>query len=204
MRADARMATWLSSVGVDDRVVICTVACGEILFGLERLAQGRRRTELEEKAWNLFAVLPCEPIPPAGGDLYATVKISQQRRGLPLDENDLWIAATALAMHATLVSRDTDFHGITLVLAQAPAGNSQERQSGAKQHKGDRFGNLGWVAKSLVESPQVAPVPGVNSLEDVHWTGSVNPWRHLLHGVPALRGQLAQRRYESTLRCIRT
>jgi hypothetical protein len=56
------MATWLSSVGVDDRVVICTVAGGEILFGLERLAQGRCRTELEEKDWNLFAVLPCEPI----------------------------------------------------------------------------------------------------------------------------------------------
>jgi predicted nucleic acid-binding protein len=50
MRADARMASWLSSVGADDRVVICTVARGEILFGLERLAPGRRRTELEEKA----------------------------------------------------------------------------------------------------------------------------------------------------------
>jgi predicted nucleic acid-binding protein len=112
MRADARMATWLSSVGVDDRVVICTVSRGEIVFGLERLAQGRRRTELEEKAWNLFAVLPCEPIPPAAGDRYANLKISEQRRGLPLDENDLWIAATALAMNATLVSRDSDFHGV--------------------------------------------------------------------------------------------
>jgi predicted nucleic acid-binding protein len=112
MRADARMATWLSSVGVDHRVVICTVTRGEIVVGLERLAQGRRRTELEEKAWNPFAVLPCEPIPPAAGDRYANLKISEQRRGLPLDENDLWIAATALAMNATLVSRDSDFHGV--------------------------------------------------------------------------------------------
>jgi toxin FitB len=98
MRADARMASWLSSIAVDDRVVICTIARGEILFGVGRLAQGRRRTELEAKAWKLFAVLPCEPIPPAAGDLYAKVKISQQRRGVPLDENDLWIAATALAL----------------------------------------------------------------------------------------------------------
>jgi predicted nucleic acid-binding protein len=112
MRADSRMASWLSSIGVDDRVAICTIARGEVLFGLEKLAPGRRRTELEGKASNLFAVLPCEPIRPAAGDRYATVKISQQRRGLPLDENDLWIAATALAMDATLVTRDRDFQGI--------------------------------------------------------------------------------------------
>jgi predicted nucleic acid-binding protein len=104
MRADTRMALWLSSIGVDDRVVVCTITRGEILFGLERLAQGRRRTELEAKAGKLFAILPCEPLPPAAGDQYASVKVSQQRRGLPLDENDLWIAATTLATEATLVS----------------------------------------------------------------------------------------------------
>lgn len=112
------MAAWLSSIGADDRVVVCSITRGEVLFGLERLAQGRRRTELEGKAWKLFDVLPCEPIPPAAGDQYAHVKNSQQRRGRPLDENDLWIAATALAIDATLVSRDSDFQrikGLTVV-----------------------------------------------------------------------------------------
>jgi len=52
-------------------VVVCTIGRGEILFGLGRLAQGRRRTELEAKARNLFATLPCEPIPEAAGDYYA-------------------------------------------------------------------------------------------------------------------------------------
>ena len=112
MRADVRMASWLSSIGADDRVAICTITRGEVLFGLERLAQGRRRTELETKAGKLFAILPCEPLPPGAADRYASVKISQQRRGLPLDENDLWIAATALVMEATLVSRDSDFQGV--------------------------------------------------------------------------------------------
>ena len=112
MRADVRMASWLSSLGAGDRVAICTITRGEVLFGLQRLAQGRRRTELETKAGKLFAILPCEPLPPAAADRYASVKISQQRRGLPLDENDLWIAATALVMEATLVSRDSDFQGV--------------------------------------------------------------------------------------------
>lgn len=85
------MASWLSSVSADDRVVICTITRGEILFGLGRLAQGRRRAELEAKAQKLFAVLPCDSVPPAAGDLYANVKRAQQRRGLPLDENDVWI-----------------------------------------------------------------------------------------------------------------
>jgi len=76
------------------------------------MAPGRRRTELEAKAGSLLAVLPCESIPPGAGDRYSHVKISQQRRGLPLDENDLWIAATALALDATLVSRDNDFQAV--------------------------------------------------------------------------------------------
>jgi len=37
---------------------------------------------------------------------------ARQRRGLPPDENDLWIAATALAMDAALVSRDSGFQAI--------------------------------------------------------------------------------------------
>jgi predicted nucleic acid-binding protein len=85
MRADSRMASWLFIDEPDDRLVICAITRGEILFGLERLAPGRR-TELEGKALSLFTVLPCEPIPSAAGDRYANVKVSQQRRGLPLDE----------------------------------------------------------------------------------------------------------------------
>lgn len=112
MREDGKMMSWLSSVGTEDRVLVCPVTRGEILFGLERLAAGKRRSELEVKARRLFAALECEPISSAAGDRYASVKAARQRRGLPLDENDLWLAATALAIGATLVTRDTDFREI--------------------------------------------------------------------------------------------
>jgi predicted nucleic acid-binding protein len=45
-------------------------------------------------------------------DSYAAVKLTRQQRGLALDENDLWIAATALVLGGTLVTRDRDFLGI--------------------------------------------------------------------------------------------
>jgi len=112
MREDAEVNAWLASILPEDRLVVCTITRGEILFGLGKLAQGKRRDELEAKAEKLFAVFPCEPVPAVAADLYAGWKLRQQSRGLSLDENDLWIAATALAIGATLVSRDTDFTNI--------------------------------------------------------------------------------------------
>jgi predicted nucleic acid-binding protein len=52
--------------------------------------------------------------------VYANIKVSQQSRGLSLDENDLWMAATALPLSASLVSRDNDFQGIEGLSIAAP------------------------------------------------------------------------------------
>jgi predicted nucleic acid-binding protein len=120
MREDAAVARWLANIKADDHLVVCTITRGEILFGLGRFPQGKRRSELEMKAQKLFAVFPCEPIPRNAADLYAALKLAQQSRGLALDENDLWIAATALAIEATLVTRDTDFRRVERLLVLAP------------------------------------------------------------------------------------
>jgi predicted nucleic acid-binding protein len=98
MREDDRMAAWLASISPSDHTVTCAIARGEILFGLARLPPGRRRTELEEKAAKVLGAIPCEAVSVAAGERYASLKVVQQRRGLSLDENDLWIAATALAL----------------------------------------------------------------------------------------------------------
>ena len=112
MREDAPMLVWLASVREDDRIVLCPISRGEILYGVRRLAVGRRRDWLEAKAQEIFSVLQSEPIPIRAGDLYAEIKIACQSRGLVLDENDLWIAASAMVLGATLVTRDSDFSGI--------------------------------------------------------------------------------------------
>ena len=112
MREHPKVDAHLASISPTERVMICSVVRGEIYYGIERLPQGRRRQELEAKATKLFAMLPCQPVPEAAGDHYATVKLTRERRGLALDENDLWIAATALALGAVLISRDSDFQQI--------------------------------------------------------------------------------------------
>lgn len=93
-------------------MVICSIVRGEIRHGIERLPPGKRRQDLTSKAAKLFAVIPCQPVPEAAGDHWALVKLARQRKGLALDENDLRIAATALALGAILVSRDSDFQQI--------------------------------------------------------------------------------------------
>jgi len=95
-----------------DRLVTCAIVRGEILFGIERLPQGRRRTELEGTARQFLDTVRCEPVTERAGDFYAAVKLARQQRGLPLDENDLWVAASALALDATLVSRDKISKGL--------------------------------------------------------------------------------------------
>lgn len=112
MREHPQLAGRLVALAPTDRIVICSVVRGEIRYGIERLPQGRRRQELETKAAKLFAVLPCESVPEKAGDHYATIKRARQQKGLMLDENDLWIAATTLSLGAILVTRDSDFQHI--------------------------------------------------------------------------------------------
>jgi hypothetical protein len=64
MRTDARMAFGLASIRVDDGVIVCTITRGEILFAWRGWLRAASENELESIAGNLFAVLPCDLIPP--------------------------------------------------------------------------------------------------------------------------------------------
>ena len=112
MREHPKVRARIAALAPADRLVICSIVRGEVLYGLERLSRGKRRRDLEAKAANLFATLLCEPIPEGAADAYAHVKRSAERRGTPLDENDLWIAATTTVLGAVLVAADSDFQRV--------------------------------------------------------------------------------------------
>jgi predicted nucleic acid-binding protein len=112
IREHPKVTARLAGLSSEDRVMLCAIVRGEIRYGIEQLPPGQRRTEIEIKTTQLLAVIPSQPITDAVADRYGRIKASSQRKGYPLDENDLWIAATALSLGATLVSRDTDFHRV--------------------------------------------------------------------------------------------
>jgi tRNA(fMet)-specific endonuclease VapC len=112
MAGHPRLQSRVTAVATTARLSTCTIVRGEILYGIERLAAGRRRSDLERRAAAVFAAVACEPVPAIAGDHYARVKVAQQKLGLVIDENDLWIAAAAQAIGATLVTRDADFSRI--------------------------------------------------------------------------------------------
>jgi len=105
MRASPRIENWMAGLGSGDRLVTCTIVRGEVLFGIGKLPDGRRRDELKEAGQQFLASFHCEPVPELAGDFYAAVKLSRQQRGL--------------ALGATLVSRDSDFAGIDGLLVAA-------------------------------------------------------------------------------------
>ena len=112
MRKHPGVEARLAALDPKDKVLICPIVRGEILYGLARLPPGRRREELTKQAAPLFAAIACEPVPESAGDAYARIKRAREQQGLTLDENDLWIAATASALDATLVTRDRDFGSV--------------------------------------------------------------------------------------------
>lgn len=112
VREQPTLVARLASHTSPDQVVTCTIALGEILHGIRRLPVSRRRMALETKSAGVLKDCRCEPVPATAAEHYASIKSELQRVGLPLDENDLWIAATALALGASIVTRDRHFQRV--------------------------------------------------------------------------------------------
>lgn len=118
MRRHPKLDAKLSSLSPDDRVITSAIVRGEIMFGISRLPEGKRRDSIAMQAQFAFSVIPCEPLMASAADHYASIKARQQKAGLSLDENDLWIAAAAADLKATVVTRDADFQRLAGVAVQ--------------------------------------------------------------------------------------
>lgn len=92
-----------------DRLKTCTIVRGEILFGIAKRSAETRRSQLEQAAQAAFRAFPCLSVRKQVADVYPRLKLTCQQTGVAVDENDLWIAATALTEGAILVTRDKDF-----------------------------------------------------------------------------------------------
>jgi tRNA(fMet)-specific endonuclease VapC len=93
-----------------ERPLLCSVVEGELLGVVEKLGWG------PAKLAALHALLS-QLVRVSSGEVevvraYAQLYANQRKKGLPIGENDLWIAATAKAVGAMVITCDSDFQKI--------------------------------------------------------------------------------------------
>lgn len=97
-----------------------TLTLAEILYGIRLLPSGKRQSEIEEAAWEMFRadfagrVLSFDQ---DAAQAYAKVAASRRQAGRPMTQFDAQIAAIALSRDGAVATRNiADFEGCGLDL----------------------------------------------------------------------------------------
>jgi predicted nucleic acid-binding protein len=103
-----------------DAVFVTAITEAEILYGIEIMAPGKRRSALEMAVSKIFGEFAGRVLPFDDSAAQAFAKVSAARRtaGRPISQADAMIAATVRSHDATLATRNTtDFElcGIEVV-----------------------------------------------------------------------------------------
>ena len=110
---------WMDATD-EDRIFLSVVSLAELRYGVERLAEGKRRRRLEE--W-LEEELPLRfegrvlPVDPSIADSWGRTVCRYEAAGRPMGVIDAFLAATAETHQMTLVTRNvSDFALLKMVL----------------------------------------------------------------------------------------
>jgi len=90
-------------------VYIPVIAIGELYYGAEYSAHISKNLNNVSKIIEQYNVLFIDNSTAA---VYGTIKVELRRRGTPIPENDIWIAALATQHQLTLITRDRHFSHI--------------------------------------------------------------------------------------------
>jgi tRNA(fMet)-specific endonuclease VapC len=82
---------------------LSVITYGELLYGAAKSAQ--RQVALE-RLQELIQLLPALPLPERAAETYGTVRAELEAKGEMIGNNDLWIAAHALASGLILVTNN--------------------------------------------------------------------------------------------------
>ena len=85
------------------------VTLGELVYGAMKSSRPRENLFRLEQLRSTVTLLKCDT---ETARRYGDLKNVLRRKGRPIPENDIWIAATALQHGLTLVSRDSDFQHV--------------------------------------------------------------------------------------------
>lgn len=87
-------------------IYVPIIVVGELVFGAKKSGRVQENLNRIDTFVNRVQLLPCDR---GTADRYGDVKLLLRRKGRPIPENDIWIAAVALQHDLTLVTRDQHF-----------------------------------------------------------------------------------------------
>ena len=85
------------------QAVISVITWGELLYGAAKSRQSKLVLKLLDE---LAVLVPVLPMPMDCGKVYGRIRADLEETGRPIGNNDLWIAAHALAFGLTLVTNN--------------------------------------------------------------------------------------------------
>lgn len=93
-----------------EQLYVSSISVGELMYGAELFKKS------DSNRQNYFCF--CEQMKILQPDLevakmYGKIKSNLKAKGCPIPENDIWIAATALAADLELVTADSDFENVS-------------------------------------------------------------------------------------------
>jgi tRNA(fMet)-specific endonuclease VapC len=83
--------------------VLSVITYGEFLYGA---AKSQHRVAALERLRELVLLLPALALPEAAAETYGTIRAELEAKGEMIGNNDLWIAAHAVAAGLTLVTNN--------------------------------------------------------------------------------------------------
>lgn len=99
----------LSHLKEAEEVFLPSVVIGELYYGAFKSARAVENVERIHRFVEVSVVLGCDG---ETARRYGQVKFDLSRKGRPIPENDIWIAALAVQYNLTLVSRGAHFSEI--------------------------------------------------------------------------------------------
>jgi tRNA(fMet)-specific endonuclease VapC len=100
----------IKSLNKFDTICLPVTVCGELIFG----AKNSGLSSKNEKKYLEF-IDDCEllDINMIVADIYAKIRLQLKKKGRPIPENDLWIAATCLVNNIPLFTLDKHFKEVS-------------------------------------------------------------------------------------------
>ena len=93
----------------DTRYLLPSIVVGELFYGAYKSSQVSANLHRLSQLTARLPVLPCGA---ETADHYGQIKMTLQKRGKPIPQNDIWIAALAKQHQLTLLTRDDHFRWI--------------------------------------------------------------------------------------------